>query len=168
MTKKRLFVILDEMNVHDIKNNTRLVAVSGELLSVDKVNAGGIVKIGVDHISLQDLINDKAVVILAVIDREEYAKREKISTELTGAEEIAQERAEHINKHHWTAERDDQYVNDELTDAAMQYIGTDLISCWPESWDPKWYKPGDRIQELRRAGGMIAAEIDRLKRANKR
>lgn len=86
----------------------------------------------------------------------------------TGIELIAAERQEQIQKHGFTKERDAQYVNDELVDAAMQYLGGDLISCWPESWDKKWYKPNDpnwtgsRVDELKRAGALIAAEIDRL------
>lgn len=80
----------------------------------------------------------------------------------TGIEIIAEERKEQIEKHGFNAERDSQYTNDELVDAAMQYLGGDLIGCWPEGWDKKWYKPGDRIDELKRAGALIAAEIDRL------
>ncbi len=87
---------------------------------------------------------------------------------LSGVEEIAAERKEHYTKHAWSPDGDDQYVNDELIDAAMQYIGGDVISCWPESWDRKWYKPGNRIEELRRAGALIASEIDRLKRQQAR
>jgi hypothetical protein len=78
----------------------------------------------------------------------------------TGIELISEERQEQINKHGFI--NDAQYTNDELTDAAMQYIGGDLISCWPETWNKDWYKPGDRIEELKRAGALIAAEIDRL------
>lgn len=78
----------------------------------------------------------------------------------TGVELIAEERQEQIEKHGFVD--DTKYTNDELIDAAMQYIGGDLISCWPKSWDEKWYKPGDRISELKKAGALIAAEIDRL------
>jgi hypothetical protein len=31
---------------------------------------------------------------------------------------------------------------------------------WP--WDSKWWKPGERIRELEKAGALIAAEIARL------
>ena len=34
---KRMFEVLDEMNIDDVKDNTRLVAVSNTLISVDKV-----------------------------------------------------------------------------------------------------------------------------------
>lgn len=84
----------------------------------------------------------------------------------TGIELIAQERKEQIEKHGFS--NDAIYTNNELVDAAMQYLGTDLISCWPESWDRKFYKPenpnysGSRIDELKIAGALIAAEIDRL------
>lgn len=81
----------------------------------------------------------------------------------TGIELIADERKEQIEKHNFSNERDAQYVDGELVDAAMQYLGGDIISCWPENWNEKYYKPGDRITELKRAGALIAAEIDRLK-----
>jgi hypothetical protein len=86
----------------------------------------------------------------------------------TGIELIAEERQEQISKHGYSPENDKQYINDELIDAAMQYLGGDLISCWPESWDKKSYKPNnpesthDRIDELKIAGALIAAEIDRI------
>jgi len=81
---------------------------------------------------------------------------------MTGIELIAQERVEQIEKHGFDDYSDAGYINDELIDAAMQYIGGYLISCWPETWDRKWYKTGNRIDELKKAGALIAAEIDRL------
>jgi hypothetical protein len=79
-----------------------------------------------------------------------------------GVELISQEREEQIKKHGFSLEGDRAYVNNELIDAAMQYLGGGDISCWPESWDKMWYTPGDRIEELKRAGALIAAEIDRI------
>lgn len=84
----------------------------------------------------------------------------------TGIGLIAQERIEQIEKHGFTS--DHKYKDNELVDAAMQYLGGDLISCWPESWDRKWYKSENkeksisRVEELKIAGALIAAEIDRL------
>lgn len=80
----------------------------------------------------------------------------------TGVELITIERQEQIEKHGFDISMDSRYVNDELIDAAMQYLGSDLIDCWPDSWDRKWYKTDGRINELKRAGALIAAEIDRL------
>jgi hypothetical protein len=39
---------------------------------------------------------------------------------------------------------------------------TIMAELWP--WDESWWKPGDRIRELAKAGALIAAEIDRLNR----
>ena len=35
---------------------------------------------------------------------------------------------------------------------------------WPEEWDGSWWKPKGKIEDLTRAGALIAAEIDRLNR----
>lgn len=40
MAKKRLFEILDDMNVEDIDKGTRLVSVCGNFISADKVKQG--------------------------------------------------------------------------------------------------------------------------------
>jgi hypothetical protein len=80
----------------------------------------------------------------------------------TGINVIAQERREQIEKHGFSMKNDLKYNNNELVDAAAQYLLTDAVSCWPENWKEEDYKPGDRIEELKRAGALIAAEIDRL------
>lgn len=88
---------------------------------------------------------------------------------MTGIELIAQERKEQLEKHEFSIERDIAWhKNGQLVDAAMQYLGTDLIDCYPEDWDRRWYKSenpdwnGNRIDELKIAGALIAAEIDRI------
>ena len=81
----------------------------------------------------------------------------------TGIEEIAEERAEQINKHGITLERDQQYDSQELIDAAVS-IATDSPAHWP--WNPTLlvhYKSKSTIEKLRIAGALLAAEIDRLK-----
>jgi hypothetical protein len=79
----------------------------------------------------------------------------------TGVDLIQAERTEQLYVHNRSYETDAQYTNNELVDAAMQYLGGDLISCWP--WNEESYKPGaSRIKELVKAGALIAAEIDRL------
>jgi hypothetical protein len=37
-----------------------------------------------------------------------------------------------------------------------------LCPWWPWRWE--WWKPGNRVRELEKAGALIAAEIDRLSR----
>jgi hypothetical protein len=80
----------------------------------------------------------------------------------TGIELIAEERQRQIEVEGWTKEHDSGHRNNELIDAAMQYLGADLISCWP--WGDESYKPSpdNRVRELQKAGALIAAEIDRL------
>lgn len=83
---------------------------------------------------------------------------------MNGIELIAKERQRQIESEGYTPERDDRYKSEELLDAAMQYIGAGLIDCWPFGEDE--YKPHDtdRARDLVKAGALIAAEIDRLKR----
>ena len=73
----RLFQILDEMNQADTKNNTRLVAVGNQFVAARKVKPGAIVEMGADETALHDLLTDKVIPILVLVDREEYFKREK-------------------------------------------------------------------------------------------
>lgn len=97
----------------------------------------------------------------------------------TGIDLIAEERNAHFSREGWTLERDDTYANEELASAAACYATpfrwrpfvvregqAPLI--WP--WEKKWWKPTseDRIRELQKAGALIAAEIDRLLRAQKK
>ena len=89
---------------------------------------------------------------------------------MNGAERIAAERKRQIEQEGWSLERDRElYQADQLALAAISYALPDRIrvisyqGCplmWP--WDSEWWKPGDRIRELEKAGALIAAEIDRL------
>lgn len=73
--KKRLFQILDEMNLHDAENNTRFVSMSTSMISAEKVKQGTKVSMGAgDHV-VTDILEQKVIAILLVIDVEEYRKR---------------------------------------------------------------------------------------------
>ncbi|GAB3701545.1 hypothetical protein GCM10027592_29800 [Spirosoma flavus] len=84
----------------------------------------------------------------------------------TGVELIAEERDEQINKHGWSAERDDANDKGQLTEAAIFALTGDG-DYWPETWS---YEFADKInakthlESLIVAGAFIAAEIDRLLR----
>lgn len=103
----------------------------------------------------------------------------------TGSEIIAEERARQINVEGWTPEHDDKHTDGQLAAAACVYadfanyhgefplmedgtkkakvlIGRDFK--WPFS--KEWLKltPEDRVKELGKAGGFVAAEIDRVNR----
>lgn len=98
----------------------------------------------------------------------------------TGIELISEERQRQIEKEGWSSYHDDKQRNGELANAAAVYaidpMGGDVSSIiktlWP--WDKSWLKiscnentkdnPLGRIRDLQKAGALIAAEIDRLKR----
>lgn len=87
-----------------------------------------------------------------------------------GAELIMLERLRQIEVEGWTPEHDDQHSDGEMALAAACYIlanvdgkGAGMPSRWP--WDAEWWKPKDQLSNLIRAGALIAAEIDRLQRA---
>ncbi|PWV66020.1 hypothetical protein [Plasticicumulans acidivorans] len=103
---------------------------------------------------------------------------------ITGADLIGSERRRQIESERFSAEHDDVHTRDELAWAAICYVippkKRQMSVCgmcwgwkpqyWPESWSTEWWKPGagnleGRISELVKAGALIAAEIDRLKRA---
>lgn len=105
----------------------------------------------------------------------------------TGIELITKERQRQIEKLGWSASNDDEYDREELLTAARCYMisaeacmysknnvtyaggfrkGEGVPKDW--SWGAKYWKPsGDPIRDLERAGALIAAEIDRLLRAQK-
>lgn len=90
---------------------------------------------------------------------------------MSGIELITVERERQISKEGWSATHDDnEHEAGDLLDAAICYAYTDPGDDtepvdWP--WDSKWWKPStDPVRNLVKAGALIAAEIDRLLRAN--
>lgn len=106
----------------------------------------------------------------------------------TGIELIAKERQRQIDEEGWSFNHDDNHINDEMALAAACYAipeqereyidtenGGEIPEFWP--WKESWWKPEydphyevgtsirGRIKELTKAGALIAAEIDRLIRA---
>lgn len=73
---KRLFQILDEMNVKDGENNTQTVAISNTLVEAKSCKQGGLVTMGVDQLRLQQLAlgGKNHIALLLVIDKNEYEK----------------------------------------------------------------------------------------------
>lgn len=96
-----------------------------------------------------------------------------------GTELIAAERERQIAVEGWKAEHDDIHAGGEILNAALSYVmqadalakgiktPPDFIpSFWP--WGKAWWKPSEEpVVNLTKAGALIAAEIDRLKRAAK-
>jgi hypothetical protein len=113
------------------------------------------------------------------IDRQKIAEGKALTP---GAQIIMDERKRQVVFERFDAERDDRYTNGELAAAASCYMAEPDTRClhlpvvhlegdaciqipdkWP--WDPTWWKPGDRIRELAKAGALYLAESSRLKRA---
>lgn len=101
---------------------------------------------------------------------------------MTGVELIAAERERQVAVEGWTPEHDNRHEFGELSAAAITYAGlvSDVLSgcnfdraamancsrSWP--WEAEWWKPSpDPIRNLVKAGALIAAEIDRLQRAER-
>ena len=93
---------------------------------------------------------------------------------MNGIESIAAERQRQIEVEGWTPEHDDEHVDGSLGLAAacyaievpgnyLQFIDGLGPMIWP--WAYKWWKPKSYRENLIRAGALIAAEIDRLDRA---
>jgi hypothetical protein len=98
---------------------------------------------------------------------------------MTGIERIAAERKRQIEEEGFAAEQDAFWSKGELAQAALCYCmappdpkgiaNGSIEPCVPEEWP--WRRglwklaPGNRISELEKAGALIAAEIDRLLRA---
>lgn len=86
-----------------------------------------------------------------------------------GATAIMGERYRQTMQEGWTHDHDDQHTEGELALAATAYLRVDrggLSYCnfWP--WDNSWWKPShNQKRNLEKAGALIAAEWDRLDRA---
>jgi len=98
---------------------------------------------------------------------------------VTGAERIAAERNRQVKQERWTPGHDDEHTDGQLAWAAVCYAAPGAVGRlgrrhhafdpWP--WADEWYKRpenptrAERIRMLEKAGALIAAEIDRLLRA---
>src|SRR5436190_3485029 len=84
---------------------------------------------------------------------------------------ITAERRRQVAEEGWTAAHDDEHDDGQLIAAAISYAGwakgttaDHLYVWWP--WTTDWWKPGpDPIRNLVKAGALLAAEIDRRRRA---
>lgn len=91
------------------------------------------------------------------------------------------ERVRQVDKHNWTPEHDDQYVNNELLLYTEYWMSLPDQGEWrkllinqiknsrTDGWGDEWFKYDERTPEerLARAGALICAEIDRQRRAAK-
>lgn len=105
----------------------------------------------------------------------------KIITADDGANAITNERIRQIIAEGFDREHDDKHDYGQLIAAAICYASVPLLRMtykghvaehevtemmatkWP--WEEEWWKPdNDAVRNLAKAGALIAAEIDRLKR----
>lgn len=87
----------------------------------------------------------------------------------TGIELIAEERKEQVEKHGYDVVHDTKfYSNNELVKSALFCIAPNFFE-WPYNWSDE-HREGiygkDRVSQLKIAGALIAAEIDRLQYHN--
>jgi len=73
--KKGVFEVLHEMNKEDGENKTTLVMVCTTLISADKTKQGTKVVMGAPTETLMDLMSNKSMAVLLIIDKKEYFKR---------------------------------------------------------------------------------------------
>lgn len=96
----------------------------------------------------------------------------------TGAELIAEERSRQVEQEGYGPDHDDeQHQRGELVSAAIAYCLVNTVapvreadrfagSFWP--WTNDDWKPKGHVEDLVRAGALIAAEIDRYQRLQER
>lgn len=97
---------------------------------------------------------------------------------MTGAELITAERQRQITVEHWTPEHDDEHTEGQLVQAAACYADLAAYQAavghsdfkmrmpmgWP--WSIDWWKPSVYPERnLVKAGALLCAELDRLRRA---
>ena len=88
----------------------------------------------------------------------------EIMGDTEGIRLIAEERRRQIQVEGFGDEHDDQHKDNELLEAADSY----LLQARLPPWDASRWKPKDRRADLVRAGALIAAELDRMARQEKR
>lgn len=89
--------------------------------------------------------------------------------------DIYAERRRQIEAEGYAPEADDDWEERELADMAVCYVlhaGDDhaplVPHVWPETVDPRWWKPSTERRDLVKAAALILAEIERLDRAELR
>lgn len=88
----------------------------------------------------------------------------------TGTKLIAEERERQISVEKWTPEHDDAHTAFQLSKAAIAYLfaaqgnSQKAYMWWP--FNEQFRESSGELRDLVKAGALIAAEIDRLQRAD--
>jgi len=141
----------------------------GEADAIVKRNGNGCVYVSEHICDTRDMRHDAEVERLT-----------SLSEQQDGVAVIAAERRRQLEKEGWTPEHDDHHTDQSLAQAAACYAWPpmrpiEVKKAWP--WKPWEWKPelhaidadeneliDARIRVLAKAGALIAAEIDRLRR----
>jgi hypothetical protein len=75
--KKRPFQILDEMNLHDSEKGTSMVGVCTSFISGQMTKEGAQIVIGAPQQALVDILSDKSMPILLIVDKKAYQEFKK-------------------------------------------------------------------------------------------
>jgi len=94
MEKKRLFEVLDDMNQSDTENKTRLLQLSNAFVSGKTVRQGAVIEMGVEASCLVDILAQKSIPILLIVDKEDYFKRKDLERPKTTQAYADQEKSE--------------------------------------------------------------------------
>lgn len=73
--KKRMFQILDEMNLMDIESGTETVGVSNIFLSGNMSKKGSMITMGAPQSVLLDFHSGKSLLMLVIVDKIQYDGR---------------------------------------------------------------------------------------------
>ncbi|HNG68553.1 MAG TPA: hypothetical protein PLP63_06395 [Saprospiraceae bacterium] len=74
MAEKRLFEVLDEMNRLDIEKNTQTLKIANAFVESKLTKQGTLITMGAPADISIDLLNNKSMVLLLIIDKEAYNK----------------------------------------------------------------------------------------------
>lgn len=87
---KRLFQILDEMNVNDDVNKTATCGCCFDMVSADTVKAGGVVKMGVPAEAITRIFLGECQPFLILLDKKEYHRLKDTPVAISEAEQRAE------------------------------------------------------------------------------
>lgn len=71
---KRLFQVLDEMNVNDEKNKTATIGVCNEVSYIQSSKRGTLITMGAPAEALMDIESGKTMPLLLLLNKSEYDK----------------------------------------------------------------------------------------------
>ena len=124
---------------------------------------------------LFDLRNNTVGNAISLLKDWKHELQKEYSGVSKGVELIAQERKRQLGELGYTRQEDEKYTESQLAFAAATYAIPDHLRqyskatkephFWP--WNAESFKPAPRVVELRKAGALIAAEIDRLINSDK-